>query len=228
MPWGDSSGAVVSIPENPEFVTLKTGDIAGGNYLEVQEDGTDVRVGNATQWDEISQSVVGKNLYVNAGRIDYNYDDLTVDFSSNARYPNENIGVVSQMLHARKVDSDIYPHIHWIQEDAGLPNILVEYRWYGNGEPVTATWTQVALTSADNVFVYSGGVMQQITRIILPVGSGIDKGLSSTFEVKIYRDNSNSSGLFSGADSYPTIFKVKYYDIHIEKDTIGSREEFVK
>lgn len=215
----DSKG--VALPK------IEVGDISNGDSFEVEDDGTWVNNGDSTTWDEISQSFVGQNIYQNAGRIDYNYTDLTLDFNTNARYPNEPAGIVVQALHSRKPDSDIRPHIHWMQNSDNNPNILIEYRMYNDGE-APGSWIQKALTSNDNIFPFEESGQQQITEFNLPEGHGVNLGLSFTIDVKIYRDSQNNSGLFTSADSYSGIWSAKYYDIHFEKDMNGSREEFVK
>lgn len=198
-----------------------------GNYSEFEEDGTLIAKGNATCWDEVSQSFVGANIFTVAGRVDYDFAELTLDFATNARYPEEPVGIVIQALHARKANSDIRPHIHWIQNSDNNPNILIQYRMYNNGS-VPPAWTLKALTASDNKFAWTGAGMQQITEFNLPAGHGASLGLSFTIDVKIYRDTQNVSTLFSGIDSYSGVFSAKYYDVHFEKDMIGSHEEFVK
>lgn len=212
---------------NPVFVTVEVGDVPGGNYFQVEPDGTWSNLGESTTWDELSKDFVGRNLYLVAGRIDYNFVELTLDFSTTARYPNEPIGMVTQAMHSRKADSDVKPHIHWIQNSDNNPNILVEYRLYNNGE-VPPAWTLMALSSSNNAFPFTAVGQQQITNIPLPAGHGVGKGLSFTIDMKIYRDSQNTSLLFSGADSYSGEWSAKYYDVHFEKDMNGSREEYVK
>jgi hypothetical protein len=214
--------------KNNIFIPVnKFGNVNDGDYSEFEDDGTLVANGEATVWDEVSQSFVGANIFTVAGRVDYNFTELTLDFATNARYPEEPVGIVIQTLHARKADSDIRPHIHWIQNSDNNPNILVQYRWINN-EGVATSWTLKALTPADNKFAWSGVGMQQITELNLPAGHGVGKGLSATFDCKIYRDTANISTLFSGVDTYSGVWSAKYYDIHFEKDMGGSREEFVK
>lgn len=231
--------AVVIVDENGEPVdfptvlnerpSLKVGDVAGGDYFEIETDGTDVRKGDATTWDEISQSAIAANLFSVAGRIDYNYTELTIDFSDSARYPNEPLGVVIQSPHAREAGSDVRPHIHWIQNSSDMPNILVAYRLYNNNQAVPGSWTLKALKATDNAFTYPGsGNIQQITSFNLPSGTFANMGLSFTFDCKIYRDTANASTLFAGADGYSGNWSLKYYDIHFEKDMTGSRQEFIK
>ena len=211
----------------PEYDGIKVGDVSGGNYFEVEADGTDIRHGDATVWDEASQSFVGQNIFIVAGRVDYNFTELTLDFAANARYPEEPVGIVIQAMHARKTGSDIRPHIHWMQNSDANPNILAEYRMY-NTNDVPPAWTLKALTAADNVFSFGGVGAQQITEFNLPAGHGAGFGLSFTMDLKIYRDSANTSGLFAGADTYVGAWNAKYYDIHFEKDMDGSRQEFVK
>jgi hypothetical protein len=162
----------------------------------IEEDGTLVFKGEATVWDEASRSFIGSNIFIVAGRVDYNFTELTLDFETNARYPEEPVGVVIQALHARKAESDIRPHIHWMQTSNANPNILIEYRWINNGGVPTA-WTLKALTAADNAFPYTAGA-QQITEFNLPAGHGVGKELSVTFDCKIYRDSLNTSGSGAG------------------------------
>jgi hypothetical protein len=214
-------------PKNPIFNTSKTGDVPGGDYLEVELDGTWVNHGEGTTWDEVSKSFVGNSLFSPAGRVDYNFTELTLDYATNARYPDEPVGVVNQILHARKTDSDIRPHIHWMQNSNNNPNILVEYRMY-NVNDVPPAWTLKALTASDNKFSFNGIGSQQITEFNLPAGNGVGLGLSFTIDVKIYRDSANTSGLFSGSDTYAGVWNAKYYDVHLEMDMRGSRLEFTK
>jgi hypothetical protein len=130
-------------------------------------------------------------------------------------------------MHARKAGSDIKPHIHWIQNQNAVPNILVSYRFYNNGASVPGSWTLKALTNT--VFTYPGsGSIVQISPFNLTSGTFANSSLSFTFDAKVYRDTANASGLFAGADAYTGNWSLKYYDIHFQNDMTGSRQEFVK
>lgn len=227
----DSNGDPVNFPTVfKELDGLKVGDIDNGNYFEIESDGTDVRYGDATTWDERSQSFVGANIFTVAGRVDYNYTELTLDYAANARYPEEPVGIVIQAPHAWKLGGGVRPHIHWVQNQNAIPNILVSYRVYGNNQDPTGSWTLKALTAENNHYTYPGsGSIQQITELDLAASVfPASLGLSFTFDCKIYRDTGNISTLFAGADAYSGDWSAKYYDIHYEKDTTGSRQEFVK
>jgi len=219
------------IGDSPESIArpaLKVGDVGGGNFFDIEPDGTFVNYGDGTTFDELSQPFIGQNLATVAGRVDYNYNELSLDFATNARYPEEPVGIVTQSPHARKELSDFFPHIHWIQTSDNVPNILIEYRLYDSGETPPSIWQKLPLTSANLVFPFFSPSIQQISRINLPIGHGAVLGLSCTIDIKIYRDSLNTSGLFADVDTYPGVWSAKYYDIHFEKDMNGSREEFVK
>lgn len=207
---------------------LKGGDVANNNYFCIESDGTDVRFGNATVFEDQKYPVIGQRLDTSSGRISYNYTLNTIDYATNARYPEEPVSITAQMEHGRKKDSDIYPHIHWNQTSNAFPNILVGYRWYNNGEDPTQALTLLALVSSNNVFAYSSGTIAQITRIPLSQGLGTGKKLSSILDVQIFRDTANASGLFAGADAYAGSFSLKEFDIHVERDMLGSRQEYIK
>jgi hypothetical protein len=217
----------ISIETNNLTEDLHVGSEADGNSTKFEPDGTVVSEGEAMAWDEISQSFVGKNIYINQGRIDYDYDNLTVNYTTTARYPDEFAGSVKQMAHRRASNTNIRPHVHWMQNSDNNPNILIEYRAYNNGE-VAPAWTQKALSQADNLFPFTDVGQQQITEFNIPASVGESLGLSGTFEVKIYRDSQNASNLFPSADTYSGDWEVKYYDIHILVNMFGSRDEFAK
>ena len=205
---------------------LTVGDTENGNYLYVCEDGTWQNFGEGVVWDETTNSFVGSNIFTVAGRVDYNFTELTLDFNTNARYPEEPVAIVTQLGHAREADSDIRPHVHWMQNSDNNPNILIQYRMYNNGA-VPPAWILKALTASDNFFPYVAGG-QQVTQFNLPDGHGVGLGLSFTVDMKIYRDSANTSGLFAGADTYAGVWSAKYYDIHYQIDMNGSRDEYVK
>lgn len=218
-------------PGRPDYERIRVGRVLTGDYTEIEYDGTVRHVGEATVWDDLRFPVIGQQLDTSAGRIDYNYADLTVDYQDNARYPEEFIGIIAQLPHGRKPQSDIRPHLHWLQNQDETPNILVAWRWYNNGDIVPSEYELTPVTFEHTVFPYTSETAEellQITSIPTPVGIGATKGLSSIIDIKIYRDTQNTSTLFAGADAYVGNWSLKEFDIHIEYDTDGSRQEFIK
>ena len=53
-------------------------------------------------------------------------------------------------------------------------------------------------------------------------------GISGILQLRVLRDNANTSGEFSGADAYTGAAHLVFVDIHREEDTKGSSSEYVK
>jgi hypothetical protein len=183
------------------------------------------------QWDDLKFPAVAQNLTSPAGRIDYNFDELTVDFASNAVYPDDELVAVGQFPHSWKKESGIRPHVHWLQEQNAVPNWLLVYRVYPNGGVIPAfqhlPLTNTALTP------YPGHPTINISFSDIidlsangPWGS-LDQ-LSSVMDFKIFRDTANTTGLFPGPDLYTGDAKLKEFDVHYQSDSSGSTEELVK
>jgi hypothetical protein len=47
-------------------------------------------------------------------------------------------------------------------------------------------------------------------------------------DIKLWRDTTNASGEFTGADPVAAAVLLKELDIHFELDSFGSNEEYVK
>lgn len=204
--------------------TVFLGGMRGRVFFE--DDGALFFEDGAVLWDECSQPLVGRNLFSVAGQVDFNFDELTVDFSDSAKYPTDPIAIVQQLPHSRMDYSEIRPHLHWVQTANNIPNILIAYRVTNVGT-TPGGWVLKALTSDDNELAYTEGG-QQITSFNLPKTVGEQLGISGTFECKVYRDTTNASGLFASVDNYLGSWSVKYYDIHYRQNSIGSRAEFAK
>ena len=225
--WSDFVTAVAAAIAcgglNGVFDTLQVGDVAGGNYFEIESDGTFILFGDATRWDDLEGSLIAKQLTSPAGRIDYNFTELTADFQNNAIYPTDLIAIVSQVRHRYELGTDLKPHLHFIQNQNTVPNWLISYRVIENGGTVGA----FALATWDSLmFTYPGaGSILQIAEF--PVITGL-MDLSFAIDVKLFRDTTNVSGLFAGADPYVGDAAAKFFDVHFRNDSLGSREEDVK
>ena len=197
-------------------ITQGIGDalnIVGGNKV------------NPPQWDDLSAQGFATRVDTTTGRIGFDYDDIAVFFASNARYAaTEQFSVSPQTFHRQKVGADIYPHIHWLQNQDAEPNWLIEYRVYGNGDSPGA---YTAVASAGTVFEYSTGTIMQISTFGAIDMSSIT-GVSATIDLKLYRDAANDSTLFSGADPYTGNALLKFFDLHVQIDAAGSNSQFTK
>ena len=166
-----------------------------------------------TVWDDIR--VPATRIRQGASlKPDFNLTDLTLDFDDSS---DETIYINIQMPHDWKIESDINPHIHWIQnQDQNIP-WKFEYRWQLNNTTTTTAWTTIALDTL--AFTYTSGSLNQISEpssMITPTGVTI----SAIMQIKITRDVSE--------DSYSGDAQIYEFDVHYQRDTLGSKDEFVK
>lgn len=185
-----------------------------------------LRVAVSTRWDDLRFPASTARL-VPASRYSADTTNCGIIFDGGAtpaRYPDEALCHVVQLPHSWNEGTTIRPHMHWIQTDPTPPNWLLRYRFYNNGSAVTAFTNVIPATT--EVFTYTSGSMLQISAF--PNISMTDYKISCLGDVIIYRDYANASGLFAGAESGAPDVLYKEFDIHYEKDSWGSRDEFVK
>ncbi len=190
----------------------------GVNRTKIEQDGTIQMEGSATVWEDVIGSLIGRTLSAVLGTVDYNWGENSISFSDDGDIDTENDCVVFnfQYPHGAKAGGTMNLHIHWEQTDSTDREFTTKYRIQGNGVAKTTTWTTVAKgTNANNVFEYTSGTLNQITKItdIYMTGAGI----SSTVQFKFTRSDS-AGGVILGT----------FIDAHVEMDTIGSRTEFSK
>ena len=210
----------------PDFAHMRVGAVSSGDYTEIEADGTMEALGDARVWLDELQSLTGSRLQSPASDVVENIPESSVTFETGARYPTDYVTTNWQLNHHWSLGTSIHPHIHWWQVSANLPNWLLEYRWQKQGDTKTSSWTAVALD--DSKFSYSAGTLNQITEgtaIVPPVGYG---EVSDIIQVRLYRDVTNVSTLFGGADPEAADVDVVNLDCHVHVDTIGSREEYAK
>lgn len=198
--------------------SLKIGDIDNGNFFEIESDGTTAKRGEATVWDDVVNSLIGRRLYSNQGTIDYDYNENAILFSDDGNISNINDRVVFnlQYPHGAIANGTMNLHIHWTQEDTTDIGFTIQYRIQSNGNAKTTTWTTVTSSSlTDSVFTYTSGILNQITNLAVIDMTGA--GISATVQFRMTRSDSNG-GTIMGT----------FVDAHVERDTEGSRQEFVK
>lgn len=196
-----TSLGLVSLIEAPSdsSITLKTDD----DYTVIFE---------GTVWDDLKAPATTIRQGATT-KPDFDSTELGLLFPQNN--PAEVAYIILQFPHDRKNGSNIRPHIHWTQTSALEPVFKMEYRWYKNSDAVPSSWT--TLTCDSPVFTYTSGDMLQICSFPEIDGSGIDS-VSSIIDIKLYRDDNIVSG----------DVLLKEFDIHYQKDTIGSSQEFIK
>ena len=129
-----------------------------------------------------------------------------------------------QMPHGYKEGSDIVIHLHlYIPTDAAGGDIKfgVEYTWANIDNstptnPLTTTTIYVKQTIAANAGTYNNFILP------FPTVDGDEKSISSVLMCRLFRDGNDAE------DTFPASVWLKSADVHVEVDTIGSREPMAK
>lgn len=135
---------------------------------------------------------------------------------------DEELFFTVQIPHKRKINSDIYPHIHWT-----TPTKL-------NGKKVKwgmeYTTANIGNYFKNTVFISSSDILNVISNdsayqhLITELGtiSGKNIGISNMFICRVFRDADSEK------DTYEEEVGLLQIDFHYEIDAIGSREEYEK
>lgn len=223
----DADGKIIlsSSGGGQQFETLLVGDYPT-NYFEVESDGTIQSFGNGTCFRDELQSVTGVRLNSPAADFESNIAEASVTAKISARYPTDYITTNWQLNHDWTLGTVIYPHIHWWQTTANIPNWLLAYRWQSPGQAKTTTWTDLPWST--NAFTWATGTLNQITgfgSITPPAGYG---QVSNIVQIRLYRDYTNVSTLFAGGDPVNADQDIVNTDTHLEVNMFGSRQQYVK
>jgi len=80
--------------------------------------------------------------------------------ATNAQIASDYLYLNVQLNHDKDLSSSIYPHIHFLQTVAGVPNFLLQYRWQIQGGVSITSWTSVVCNLP--AFTYVSGNLNQI------------------------------------------------------------------
>lgn len=179
-------------------------------------------VNTNTPWrDELSDAI---SLQQSGPGVSRNATESTVDFTAASNLSDFMYANI-QLNHDKDLTSSIYPHIHWFQALNASPNFLIAYRWQINTGTKVTTWTYLTCNNLE--VTYSSGTIHQVS-YSAPIVPPTNAFMSDIVQFKIFRDNANTSGLFTGADGYAATASVIAFDIHFTIDAHGSRLEWSK
>lgn len=175
--------------------------------------------GEATQWDDLVGAVSGLKLTAVAGKATYSFSENVIVFNSGGDITNEADYVTwnIQKEHKVKENSVLKMHIHFEKEDTTVRTFKLWYRIQNNGGTKTTAWTEL-LANTENpaeVFVYVSGIQNQITRFTDIDWSAV--GISSTVQFRMTRSDIEAGDV-----------NVSFIDGHVEIDSDGSNDEYVK
>jgi len=168
--------------------------------------------GGQVRWDDLRFPFT-RDKQGQSSLPDYDFTNMGLLFPENGA--SEIVYLHAQFPHRMLLGSDIYPHIHYVQDVADEPVFKMDYRWTKNGDDPTGSFTTISASTF--AFAYTSGSILQIVAFPAIDGSGIDT-VSSMMDIKIYRDDTSVSG----------DVLTKEFDIHYQIDDRGSREEYTK
>lgn len=188
------------------------GNVEG--YSKFETDGTLVFAGSAIVWDDLffpftsaKQGQTDKPAF-SSSEIGYIFP---VNDASQIMY------MIIQFPHSWAIGTSVSPHIHWKQTQAGSPTFILDYKWFNIGAEVPASFTTYTMSTPETTYI-TGNTHQLTTGSAHVSGSHIT-GVSSLFLAKLYRNT---------GDAYSGSLVAYQFDIHMQKDTIGSKEELSK
>lgn len=200
------------------------GDVENGNYSLFEGDGTLKFNGDASVWRDELQSLLLQSYVAPAGDITVNSSEGTVEFKQACNL-GDYVTMNTQINHDYKFGSALHPHLHWWQTTSNIPNWLLQYRWQYNGRPASTSW--ISQKWSENAFTWTAGTLNQITELGAITPSS-DYGISSILQLRLLRDGDNDSSAFTSTDLVTGTVSAINLDVHIELDTIGSRQEYSK
>lgn len=203
--------------------------------LVVESDGTFRMDGAATVWDDV---MVYPDATTRGGSVSPVWGGaLGVAFKKNAAGTSQGVFLwmfsasteqelyfTVQIPHSYKVGTTLYPHVHWTTY-TGTPtgtNVVwgLEYSVIAiaGSFPTTTTLTANAVISLIGTPSGTG------QHIITPLGTinGTGLGISTIIICRLYRATGDANDTFANETGLLGM------DFHYEKDTEGSRREFIK
>jgi hypothetical protein len=185
--------------------------------------------GNATVWDDLR---FPSTVFAKAGSSDPGFAVFKTYVSgSHGVYlywfdasAEEELYMVAQMPHDWKIGSVIKPHVHWVPAANGTGSVSwgLEYTWASLNQAYGTTNIIYGNTTTAGFSNVSGSISYLTP---LPAITGTNQLLSSMIALRLFR---NATSMAGSGDTYPNDAGLLEFDIHYEKDSLGSNEEFTK
>jgi len=182
------------------------------------QEGLDNQPHSSSGWDDFSFPVTGLRINPSTSKPDYDYDEGEFLFDDAS---TETVVGKKITEHRFKVGTGVEwrPHIHWIQESAGVVKWQLEIKIVPANN---AEGTFLTFLSTTDEFTYTSGTLHQIT--LFPT---IDVSSLNTTAALVTVKISRLGG--DAADTYVGDARFQSFDMHVPIDQPrGSRQEFVK
>jgi len=210
------------IAETVNQNSRQLGDVANGNYISFEEDGTIKFNGDATVYDDLRVPVTAVRLGGGGSHppTETAYKGgIVLAFDTGPS--SDCIQFVAQIPHSYKEGSEIECHIHWVIPTSGAgggaENVKwdMTYSWANTGDEMPAETSASVTVDVQDVVAD----INTYTDIVDIDGTG--KEISSMLICSLCRDPDVANDYTD--DAY--LFEI---DFHFEIDTLGSRTELVK
>lgn len=128
-----------------------------------------------------------------------------------------------QMSHAYKFGTDLHCHIHWAPSSAGAGTVrwCYDYSFQEIGGTFTAGTTNNCVTATASGVAWQ----HQIDEFSPDVSGAALDSVSAIMVGRLFRDADASTG---GTDTYAADAFGLSFDCHYQRDTNGSRSEYIK
>ena len=129
------------------------------------------------------------------------------------------VAIVGQFSHAIKIGSAIRPHIHIRYPDANTGNSVWQFQYEiaGIGQEFPSSYTSEMKT-----FAAPGVARRHALHSFTEIDMSAYTGVSVMINCILSRLGNN------GADTYGSVMPLLEFDIHHQKDSLGSRDETAK
>lgn len=205
----------IGIITNPQYRTLKVGDVSNGDYMEILDDGTIRLSGDARTWTDFSVPLT-RDKQGQASKPDYDFTNLGLLFPQNDE--TEIVYLTFQMLHQKALNLAINMHVHYIQSVVEQPTFEIQYKFYNVGDDIPGSWTTLNTSLNKGILTWTTNDMMQKGSFPL-IDTPENEEVSANLDLKLYRQT---------GDGVAGDVLTKYLDFHFQIDSLGSAEEYIK
>lgn len=212
---------------------LKAQDVKINNNFVIETDGTFRLENNATVWDDImvfpdATSKGGSKAPVWGGvsgtafkKTGSSQGVFLWMFSASTE---QELYFTVQIPHGYKVGSDLYPHVHWTTASGTPSGSNVSWGLEYTVTPMGGTFTNTTIITTNSLAPIIGTPTGTGQHLISEFGSisGANFGISTILVCRLYRNTTDPSDTFSNEVG------LLGFDIHYEKDMVGSRTQYDK
>ena len=202
--------------------TNKFGDST--NYLGIDDTGYLHLEGNSTVYEDLRIEPVARNTGSKAPTFTLWKGGLYLyDFDDAALASEKEIFFTVQMSHTWKEGTAVEPHVHWVNKTAGTAGQVVGWGLEYSKSSIGGTFP--APTTIYGTTLAGGGDITVADEHLISDFPSIDMTGDTISTIMVCRLFRNSS---DAADTYTGTAGLLYIDWHYERNSLGSREEYVK